>query len=157
LHAGLLRCDAHARRAARAPPRSAFRAAADPVARGIRNFGMKNVMSIALALALAACSSGPDYARPATASAAAGSFVAANSPGVEPLAPVPDNWWRLYNDPVLDGLIADALAHNTDVRAAVARLARARASLKEVKVDRLPQGGVSASATRGRENGESDT
>ena len=117
---------------------------------------MKNVMSIALALALAACSSGPNYVRPTTTPAAAGPFVAANSPVVQPLAPVPDNWWRLYNDPVLDGLIADALAHNTDVRAAVARLARARASLKEVKVDRLPQGGVSASATRGRENGDSD-
>ena len=117
---------------------------------------MKNVMSIALALALAACASGPDYARPATPSAAAGPFVAANSPAVQPLAPVPDNWWRLYNDPVLDGLIADALAHNTDVRGAVARLARARASLREVKVDRLPQGGLSASATRGRETGGSD-
>ena len=93
---------------------------------------MKNVMSIALALALAACASGPDYARPATPSAAAGPFVAANSPAVQPLAPVPDNWWRLFNDPVLDGLIADALAHNTDVRAAVARLARSRASLREV-------------------------
>jgi NodT family efflux transporter outer membrane factor (OMF) lipoprotein len=57
---------------------------------------------------------------------------------------------------VLDGLIADALAHNTDVRAAVARLARARASLRETKVDRLPQGGVSASATRGRDEGSSD-
>jgi NodT family efflux transporter outer membrane factor (OMF) lipoprotein len=117
---------------------------------------MKNVTSIALALALAACSSGPDYVHPVTPSAAAGPFVAANSPAVQPLAPVPENWWRLYNDPVLDGLIADALAHNTDVRAAVARLARARASLREVKVDRLPQGGVSASATHGRENGSED-
>ncbi|GAA4752788.1 efflux transporter outer membrane subunit [Sphingomonas daechungensis] len=117
---------------------------------------MKTVMSIALALALAACASGPEYAQPATPSAAAGPFVAAKSPAVQALAPVPDDWWRLYKDPVLDGLIADALAHNTDIRAAVARFARARASLKEVKVDRLPQGGASASATRGRENGDSD-
>ncbi len=107
-------------------------------------------------MALAACATGPDYVRPATTTATAGPFVAANSPAIQPLAPVPDNWWRLYNDPVLDGLIADALAHNTDVRAAVARLARARASLRESKVDRLPQGGVSASATRGRDEGSSD-
>jgi NodT family efflux transporter outer membrane factor (OMF) lipoprotein len=117
---------------------------------------MKNVMSISIALALAACSSGPDYIRPQTPSAAAGSFVAANSPAVQPLAPVPDAWWRLYDDPALNGLIADALAHNTDVRAAVARLARARASLRGVKVDRLPQGSVNASATRGRDMGESN-
>ena len=118
---------------------------------------MKHLSSIALALALAACSTGPEYARPATAPAAAGPFVAANSPALQPLAPVPDNWWRLYDDPVLDGLIADALAHNTDVRAAVARLARARAALREVKVDRLPQGGVSAGVTRGRDPGQSET
>ena len=117
---------------------------------------MKELTTLVSALALAACSTGPDYARPVTTPAAAGSFVAANSPAVQPQAPVPANWWRLYNDPVLDGLIADALAHNTDVRAAIARLARARASLREVKVDRLPQGGVSASATRGRDEGSSN-
>jgi len=117
---------------------------------------MKTFATLASALALAACATGPDYVRPAATTATAGPFVAANSPAIQPLAPVPDNWWRLYNDPVLDGLIADALAHNTDVRAAVARLARARASLGETKVDRLPQGGVSASATRGRDEGSSD-
>jgi NodT family efflux transporter outer membrane factor (OMF) lipoprotein len=117
---------------------------------------MKTFATLASALALAACATGPDYVRPATTTAKAGPFVAANSPAIQPLAPVPDNWWRLYNDPVLDGLIADALAHNTDVRAAVARLARARASLRETKVDRLPQGGVNASATRGRDEGSSD-
>jgi NodT family efflux transporter outer membrane factor (OMF) lipoprotein len=121
----------------------------------MRNNQMKNVISIALALALAACSTGPDYARPVAPAAAAGPYVAANSPAVS-LAPVPDNWWHLYNDPVLDGLVADALAHNTDVRAAVARLAQARAALREVKVDRLPQGGASASATRGRDVGETN-
>ena len=118
---------------------------------------MKRMTTLVSALALAACSTGPDYARPVTTTAAAGSFVAANSPAVSTLAPVPSDWWRLYDDPVLDGLIADALAHNTDVRAAVARLARARAALKEVKVDRLPQAAISASATRGRDPGVSDS
>ena len=73
-------------------------------------------------------------------------------PAVQPLAPVEGDWWRLYDDPVLDGLVADALAANTDVRVAVARLARARAALREVKVDRLPEVGASASATRGRDD-----
>jgi len=116
---------------------------------------MKKLTTLVSALALAACATGPDYARPVTPSAAAGPFVATNLPAVQ-LAPVPADWWRLYDDPVLDQLIEDALAHNTDVRAAVARLARARASLREVKVDRLPQGGVSAGATRGRDPGVSD-
>ena len=117
---------------------------------------LKRFTTLASALALAACSAGPDYAPPATASAAAGSFVAANSPAVQPLAPVEGDWWRLYNDPVLDGLVRDALSANTDVRAAVARLARARAVLREVKVDRLPQVDADAAVTRGRETGQSN-
>ena len=117
---------------------------------------LKLLTSMASALALAACATGPDYARPATPSTAAGPFVAAKGPAIQPLAPIHGDWWRLYSDPVLDGLIADALAHNTDVRAAVARLAKARAALRESKVDRLPQGGVSASGTRGRDEGSSD-
>jgi NodT family efflux transporter outer membrane factor (OMF) lipoprotein len=125
----------------------------------MRNYDMqlKQLTTFVSAIALAACSVGPDYAPPKSASTAAGPFISANSPAVQPLAPVQGDWWRLYNDPVLDGLVKDALAHNTDVRAAVARLARARAALKEVKVDRLPQGGVSAGATRGRDPGETDT
>jgi len=115
---------------------------------------MKQLMTAASALALAACATGPDYARPATPSTQAGAFIAANSPAVAPLAPVQGDWWRLYDDPILDGLIKDALAANTDARAAVARLARARASLKEVKVDRLPQIDADAAATRGRQSGQ---
>ena len=116
---------------------------------------LKQLTTLASAIALAACSVGPDYAPPRTASAAAGSFVAAKSPAVVPLE-IRGDWWRLYNDPVLDGLVADARAHNTDVRAAVARLARARAALKEVKVDRLPQVDASGSATRGRDPSTTD-
>ncbi|HEX6217956.1 MAG TPA: TolC family protein [Sphingomicrobium sp.] len=120
---------------------------------------LKQLTTLASALAMAACAAGPDYAPPGRSSAAAAPFLSARSPAVEPLAPAEGSWWRLYNDPVLDGLIRDALAANTDVRAAVARLAQARAALREVKVDRLPQGGVSAAGTRGRDPGErgSDT
>lgn len=115
---------------------------------------MKSLITSISALALAACATGPDYARPVASVAASGPFIAATSPAVQPASPVTGDWWRLYDDQVLDGLIADALAHNTDIRAAVARLARARAALREVTVDRLPQGGLSASAVRGREGNE---
>lgn len=115
---------------------------------------LNHVTLLASALALAACSAGPDYAPPRSASAAAGPFISASSAAVQPLAPVQDDWWRLYNDPVLDGLVRDALAANTDVRAAAARIQKARAALREVKVDRLPQIDASAAATRGREAGQ---
>ena len=65
-------------------------------------------------------------------------------------APAQQDWWRLYQDPVLDQLIADALAANTDVRVAVARLEKARSALRGARSDRLPQTSLSAGATYGR-------
>ncbi|MBN8841167.1 MAG: efflux transporter outer membrane subunit, partial [Sphingomonadales bacterium] len=111
---------------------------------------LRNLLVAASALTLAACATGPDYKPPVQSPAAAGSFVAAHSPALDITAPVAGKWWRLYDDTVLDGLIADALSANTDVRVAVARLAKARASLRAVKTDRLPDVGVSAGATYGR-------
>lgn len=45
----------------------------------------------------------------------------------------------------------DALKANTDIRVAVARLEKARATLRGARSDRLPQTGVSAGATYGRQ------
>ncbi|WP_227340028.1 MULTISPECIES: efflux transporter outer membrane subunit [Sphingopyxis] len=112
---------------------------------------LRTLAAAASALALAACAVGPDYKAPQSASApaATGSFVAASSPAVS-LAPVAADWWRLYDDPVLDGLVRDALAANTDVRVAVANIARARAGLRGAGADRLPQGQIGAGAQYGR-------
>ena len=112
---------------------------------------LRNILTAASALALAACAVGPDYKAPQSASApaAAGPFVSANGPAVS-LAPVAADWWRLYDDPVLDGLVADALANNTDVRVAVANIARARAALRGARSDRLPQGEIGAGDNYGR-------
>jgi len=106
------------------------------------------------ALALSACAAGPDFVAPTPPSASSGPFI--SSPlksGDTPVfaqAPVQQDWWRLYQDPVLDQLIADALAANTDVRVAVARLEKARANLRGARSDRLPQTGLSAGADYGR-------
>lgn len=110
---------------------------------------LRSILASASALALAACAVGPDYVRPIPPATAGGAFVT-TSPAVDTVATANDRWWQLYNDPVLDGLIADALAANTDIRVAVARLARARASLREVQGDRLPQATAGGSGTYGR-------
>jgi NodT family efflux transporter outer membrane factor (OMF) lipoprotein len=110
---------------------------------------IRPLLATASALALAACAVGPDYVRPATPAGAAAPFVAATGPAVTSALPDGD-WWRLYRDPVLDGLVADALAANTDVRVAVARLAQARAALREARNAREPQATVGASASYGR-------
>ncbi|SKB38557.1 efflux transporter outer membrane subunit [Sphingopyxis flava] len=112
---------------------------------------LRTPLAAASALALAACAVGPDYKAPQSASApaATGAFVAADSSAVS-LDPVAPGWWRLYDDPVLDGLVADALKANTDVRVAVANIAKARAALRGARSDRLPQTGISAGADFGR-------
>jgi NodT family efflux transporter outer membrane factor (OMF) lipoprotein len=94
-----------------------------------------------VSLALAACkAAGPDYHVPAqsaaTLPAATGAFQSAQGPGVDPTVPLPDHWWRLYDDPRLDGLVEQALAANTDLRVAQANLARADAVLRAAQAER---------------------
>jgi multidrug efflux system outer membrane protein len=57
-------------------------------------------------------------------------------------------WWRVFNDPVLDGLIERANQGNASVRVAAARLAQARALVRSTDADRSLQVGVGASAAR---------
>lgn len=99
-------------------------------------------------LALSACAVGPDYVPPIASASRHAPLIAAGAPVVE--TETPDRWWQLYNDPVLDRLIGEALAANTDLRVAVARLDRARAGLREVGNDRLPQTALSAQPQYGR-------
>ncbi|MET0362927.1 MAG: TolC family protein [Sphingobium sp.] len=103
----------------------------------------------AATLTLAACAAGPDYARPVTPANGDRPFMAAVPSLVTADAPQ-DDWWRLYEDPVLDQLVADALKSNTDLRVAAANLERARAVLRENRSLRLPQTTISSSGQYGR-------
>lgn len=83
---------------------------------------------------------GPDYAPPETSipdhwtgPAERVSYAAPNA-----------QWWRVFNDPVLDGLIADGFAHNYDLAVLRANLRKARA-LRDKAAGRL-QPTVDASA-----------
>jgi len=109
---------------------------------------LRNILTAASALALAACAAGPKYIAPTPPQTAAGNFVAAN-PAVT-AEPVQGDWWRLYNDPVLDQLVSDALAANTDIRVAVARIEKARATLRGAKANQQPQATLGAGANYGR-------
>jgi NodT family efflux transporter outer membrane factor (OMF) lipoprotein len=100
------------------------------------------------ALALVACSVGPNYSPPATGAATQAPLLTAGAPVNDALTP--GDWWKMYDDPVLDGLVADALAANTDIRVAVSRLDRAKASLRGARSDLLPQTTLSANPAYGR-------
>ena len=59
-------------------------------------------------------------------------------------------WWRAFNDPVLDALVTRADAANNSIQAAAARLAEARALARSTDADRAPQVGLGAGASRQR-------
>jgi multidrug efflux system outer membrane protein len=63
------------------------------------------------------------------------------------------HWWQPFADPVLDDLVARAMAANTSVQLAASRLALALASLGSAQASRLPQVGASAGAGRAAEPG----
>lgn len=113
---------------------------------------MRILLSTAAALALAACATGPDYAAKPVPAAASAPFLNQQGPALSSAQPA-GKWWRLYQDPVLDGLVSDALAANTDIRTAVARLAKARALLRETRGSREPQVRVGGSAQYGKSPG----
>ena len=103
----------------------------------------------ALTLALlSGCALGPDYVRPA---AQVGLPEAYNAAGPLAAAPtVADNWWSLFGDSQLDGLVAQALATSPDARIAALRIEEADALLRQVDAALLPQVNVDASGSRSR-------
>ena len=74
---------------------------------------------------------------------ARGAFIGAADARVTP-APVPQDWWRLYDSPTLDGLVQQALAANTDLRAAAANLRKAEAALELAGAAREPSTTIEA-------------
>lgn len=119
---------------------------------------MRKALTPLLALALSACAAaGPDYAPPArsmaTAPTATGAFASAVGPAFDPTAPLPERWWRLYDDSALDGLVEQALAANTDLRVAQANLARAEAVLREAEAGRAVSTTLDGDASLARPSG----
>ena len=91
---------------------------------------------------LAGCiTAGPNYARPEMAPPATyrdGSDTQAR----ETLADIP--WWQVFQDEALQALIRDAIAHNYDLRVAIARVQEARALARVARSFLYPDIGISA-------------
>jgi NodT family efflux transporter outer membrane factor (OMF) lipoprotein len=114
---------------------------------------VQTLIASASALSLAACAAvGPDHAPPSPPATAQDHFVSSNF-GAVAGSEARDDWWRLYKDPVLDGLVQQALAANKDIAVATANIAIARANLRGSRSDRLPRTNVGASAQYGRPDG----
>lgn len=100
-------------------------------------------------LLLASCAVGPKAPDATLPPPASGAFISAAYPAVTADA-ARDDWWRLYEDPILDGLVGEALANNNELEAAAGNLRRVRAALGEARAARLPSTNTGASYNYGR-------
>jgi NodT family efflux transporter outer membrane factor (OMF) lipoprotein len=114
---------------------------------------MKRTLTLlAAGLTLSGCMVGPNYVSPAPKAPAQGDLTQANAPGFVPDEP-PADWWKLFDSPVIDRLVGEALAANTDLRVAEANLRQARATLRETRAARLPSTTVNAQGGYGQTSG----
>ena len=96
--------------------------------------------------ALAACDLGPDYARPTLEIPDAFRATAVSAA----LAWPPTEWWHAFGSAELDGLIAEARAHNQDLAAAAARVVQADATVSINGAPLLPTVGATSGASYSR-------
>lgn len=111
---------------------------------------VKLLMPSLLVLALAACAVGPDYRAPDTAAAHLSAADQAAAPKAFDRNRFEAAWWRQFDDPVLNQLVAQSLADNRELRVAFARLKSARAIRDDVSNDALPTVTSRASSDLGK-------
>lgn len=109
----------------------------------------KGLLAIVAALAIAACSTAPDYRRP-TASTPPAFKEAAGWQTAGTAVPPAGKWWQAFGDATLDGLEEQVAGGNFDLAAATARYEQARGLVRQARSDLYPEIGVGASAGRQR-------
>jgi NodT family efflux transporter outer membrane factor (OMF) lipoprotein len=108
-----------------------------------------NLLLAALAV-LSGCTLGPNYKPPTPAAGSQGPLIS-TTPTAESTDEPPDDWWRLYHDPVLDKLLLEAFQANADLKVATANLAASRAVLDAARNAQYPQTGADVGGIRGRD------
>ena len=96
---------------------------------------------------------GPDYKRPNSSDIVPTDFSVGSNITEEQeqiAALISSTWWELYQDPVLDDLVAKAFENNTDIKLAIARVEEADAYLQEVGAALFPTIDFKSNATRSR-------
>lgn len=102
------------------------------------------ISSVAALLALAGCATTPDYAAPAIET----SMAQAIGPLPAGTAVDPAHWWTAWGDPVLDELVARALAGNPDVAIAQSRIRQARLGEIHARARGLPSLAATGNVSR---------
>src|SRR5215468_23678 len=104
-------------------------------------------------LIVGGCTVGPDYVRPAAETPPV--FKEAEGWKVaQPRDNLPrDKWWEVFNDPLLNDLVAQVQVNNQNIKLAEANLRQARALTAQARSAFFPTVTGNASATRGSASG----
>jgi multidrug efflux system outer membrane protein len=103
--------------------------------------------------ALSGCMLGPDYQRPQTPLPTAYADTPTANVTATSTTTIGADWWRLYDDPILNDLVATALSENLDVVAAVAKIEEFDADLREANAALFPEIDLGGAAARSRSSG----
>ncbi len=114
-----------------------------------------HLLTALLALPIAACAVGPEYVRPGIAAAVPTGYKTA--PGWIAATPADRldraGWWKLFGDPVLDTLAAQATRANPSIALADANYRQARAVVREQRAGLFPTVNLDASGVRSGSGG----
>jgi NodT family efflux transporter outer membrane factor (OMF) lipoprotein len=89
----------------------------------------------------------PDPETPALVAEMPAAFEQADAAGEVAGVYQPQQWWSAFEDPVLDSLVADALASNLDIAESAARLAQVAAQSRIARAALIPQVNASGDAS----------
>lgn len=103
-----------------------------------------------LGLALASCAAGPDYREPVPEAPLVWSAPLPHEGDIGAIA----QWWRQFDDPLLEQLVAMAEADSPSLAKAWANIEKARTTLVSAKADGLPGITAGGSATRGKQQSQ---
>jgi len=114
----------------------------------------RRLLCLLVVATLGACTVGPNYERPVVETPNAYLYEPKDVAATADIA-----WWKQYGDPVLDQLIADALANNKTVKIAAARVEQAAGALTTQRSSLYPQVTYQGGAARQRlsEQGQPST
>lgn len=106
---------------------------------------MRRLTLAPLIVLTAGCLVGPNYERPTIEPPASFLYEVADAQETVDVA-----WWQQFGDPVLDSLIAEAVANNKNVKIAAANVEQAAAVLKQTRSSLYPQVGASFAGKESR-------
>jgi len=112
-----------------------------------------SVLSIgALTIALSGCMVGPNYHKPSVPVPPA--FTEQSQPAAAPAGPPAiayHDWWKVFHDPVLDGMEMQADAANQDIKIAISHVDEASAATRSAHSFLLPSIAAVPNVSRNRE------